>query len=154
MDSIRPLLNCFQRRNLVHNKGERKIPVLIHRALFGSLERFTGILLEHYAGKLPIWLSPTNVAIVTINDKCNDYAKSIKNQLTSEGISSKLDLRNEKIGYKIREHSNTKIPLIFVIGEKEMETNKISVRKLGSREIESSSLKIMLEYIKNEKNKF
>ncbi len=149
-------LNLPKRLGCVYidNKGERKIPVLIHRALFGSLERFTGILLEHYAGKLPIWLSPTNVAIVTINDKCNDYAKSIKNQLTSEGISSKLDLRNEKIGYKIREHSNTKIPLIFVIGEKEMETNKISVRKLGSREIESSSLKIMLEYIKNEKNKF
>jgi len=149
-------LNLPKRLGCVYidNKGERKIPVLIHRALFGSLERFTGILLEHYAGKLPIWLSPTNVAIVTINDKCNDYAKSIKNQLTREGISSKLDLRNEKIGYKIREHSNTKIPLIFVIGEKEMETNKISVRKLGSREIESSSLKIMLEYIKNEKNKF
>ena len=137
----------------IDNTGERKTPVLIHRALFGSLERFTGILLEHYAGKLPIWLSPTNVAIVTINDKCNDYAQSIKNQLTREGISSKLDLRNEKIGYKIREHSNTKTPLIFVIGEKELETNKISVRKLGSNEIESTSLKKMLEYIKNEKNK-
>ena len=110
--------------------------------------------MEHYAGRLPIWLSPTNVAIVTINDKCIDYAKSIKKKLSREGISCKLDLRNEKIGYKIREHSNAKIPLIFVIGEKELETNKIALRKLGSTEIENTTLQKMLKYIKNEKNKF
>ena len=149
-------LNLPQRLgcSYIDNNGEKKVPVLIHRALFGSLERFIGILIEHYAGKLPIWLSPVNIAIVTINNKCNDYALAIRSKLFKEGISCKLDLRNEKIGYKIREHSNTKIPLIFVIGEKEEGNKTISVRRLGSKEIENTTLQAMIDFIKNEKNKY
>ncbi len=138
----------------IDNKGVKKNPVLIHRALFGSLERFIGILIEHYSGKLPLWLTPTNVAIVTINNKCDDYAKFLKKILLEEDISCKIDLRNEKIGYKIREHSKTKIPFIFVIGESEVENKTISLRRLGSKEIENYSIKKILDYIKNEKTKY
>ena len=110
--------------------------MLIHRALFGSLERFIGILIEHYAGKLPLWLSPVNVAIVTINNKFDEYAKKLYKKLLKEKITCKLDLRNEKVSYKIREHSTTKVPLIFVIGEKEVESNTVALRTLGSKDIE------------------
>ncbi len=137
----------------IDSNGEKKIPVLIHRALFGSLERFIGILIEHYAGKLPIWLSPIKVAVVTINNNCDNYAKDIKEKLLQEDISCKLDLRNEKIGYKIREHITNKVPLIFVIGEKEVSNKKIAVRKLGSNETEITTFESILGFIKNEKNK-
>ena len=139
--------------NYVDSNGEKKVPVLIHRALFGSLERFIGILLEHYNGQLPLWLSPVNVAIATINSKCEEYAIDIQKRLLEENITCKLDLRNEKISYKIREHSNTKIPLIFVIGEKEVKEKAISVRRLGSREITNSSLVSIINFIKNERIK-
>ena len=138
----------------IDNKGVKKNPVLIHRALFGSLERFIGILIEHYSGKLPLWLTPTNVVIVTINNKCDDYAKFLKKIMLEEDISCKIDLRNEKIGYKIREHSTAKIPFIFVIGESEVENKTISLRRLGSKEIENYSIKKILNFIKNEKNKY
>ncbi len=138
----------------INKEGEKVIPVLIHRALFGSLERFIGILIEHYAGRLPIWLSPVNVAIVTINNKYDDYAINLYNRLSKEKITCKLDLRNEKIGYKIREHSSTKIPLIFVIGEKEVASNSVALRRLGSKDIENTSIEQIISYIKNEKNKF
>ena len=138
----------------IDNKGVKKNPVLIHRALFGSLERFIGILIEHYSGKLPLWLTPTNVVIATINNKCDDYAKFLKKILLEEDISCKIDLRNEKIGYKIREHSKTKIPFIFVIGESEVENKTISLRRLGGKEIENYSIKKILNFIKNEKNKY
>ena len=139
--------------NYVDSNGEKKVPVLIHRALFGSLERFIGILLEHYNGQLPLWLSPVNVAIATINSKCEEYAIDIQKRLLEENITCKLDLRNEKISYKIREHSNTKIPLIFVIGEKEVKEKAISVRRLGSREIRNSTLVSIINFIKNERIK-
>ena len=138
----------------VNSEGEKKIPVLIHRALFGSLERFIGILIEHYAGKLPLWLSPVNVAIVTINNKFDEYAKKLYKKLLKEEITCKLDLRNEKVSYKIREHSTTKVPLIFVIGEKEVENNTVALRTLGSKDIESISMEKVISLIKNEKNKF
>ena len=139
--------------NYVDSNGEKKVPVLIHRALFGSLERFIGILLEHYNGQLPLWLSPVNVAIATVNSKCEEYAIDIQKRLLEENITCKLDLRNEKISYKIREHSNTKIPLIFVIGEKEVKERAISVRRLGSREIRNSTLVSIINFIKNERIK-
>ena len=138
----------------VNSEGEKKIPVLIHRALFGSLERFIGILIEHYAGKLPLWLSPVNVAIVTINNKFDEYAKKLYKKLLKEEITCKLDLRNEKVSYKIREHSTTKVPLIFVIGEKEVENNTVALRTLGSKDIKSISMEKVISLIKNEKNKF
>ena len=92
---------------------------MIHRAFFGSLERFIGILIEHYSGKLPKWLAPIQVAIATINDNCNDYCDEISEKLQSEGIRTK-DKRNEKLNYKIREISNEKIPFLLVIGDKEV----------------------------------
>jgi threonyl-tRNA synthetase len=140
--------------NYVNKEGEKVRPVLIHRALFGSLERFIGILIEHYAGRLPLWLSPINLVIVTINNKFDEYATNLHNKFLKEGIASKIDLRNEKVGYKIREHSNTKIPLILVIGEKEVESNTVALRKLGSTDVESYSIEKIISLIKNEKNKF
>ena len=140
--------------NYVNKEGEKVRPVLIHRALFGSLEGFIGILIEHYAGRLPLWLSPVNLVIVTINNKFDEYATNLHNKFLKEGIASKIDLRNEKVGYKIREHSNTKIPLILVVGEKEVENNTVALRKLGSTDVESYSIEKIISLIKNEKNKF
>ena len=140
--------------NYINKAGEKMVPVLIHRALFGSLERFIGILIEHYAGRLPLWLSPVNVAIVTINNKFDEYASNLYDKFLKEGITCKLDLRNEKVGYKIREHSSTKIPLILVIGEKEVESNTVALRKLGSQDIEISSIEKIINFIKYEKNKY
>lgn len=113
--------------------GSRQRPVMLHRAVLGSLERFLGIVIESTAGHLPLWLSPQPVAICTITSAVDDYAKKVSEQLTAAGIYHELDLRNEKIGYKVREHSNQKTPLIFVIGEQEAAENKVAVRRLGSR---------------------
>ena len=116
--------------------GQKKTPVMLHRALFGSLERFTGILIEHYAGHLPFWLSPLQIIIATITSDSDNYADNIFNQLKDSGLHVEKDIRNEKIGYKIREHSAAKIPVIMVIGKKESENKTVSVRRLGSEKNE------------------
>ena len=116
----------------VAKDGAKKIPVMLHRALFGSLERFIGILIENYAGKLPFWLSPAQAVVCTIADENNNYAKKLFEDLFKEGIKCEVDLRNEKINYKVREHSLAKIPYIIVCGNKEVEENTVTVRKLGS----------------------
>jgi len=134
----------------VNKEGNKQPPVMIHRALFGSLERFTGILLEHYAGNLPFWLSPIQVVISTITKKFDIYAKEVSEALGAKNIKVELDLRNEKIGYKIREHSNAKIPIILIIGEKEKENKSVAVRKLGSNKVESYLLKDFIDLIYNE----
>ena len=118
----------------VDEDGQKKTPVMLHRALFGSLERFTGILIEHYAGHLPIWLSPVQVVIATITSDTDDYGYEVLNKMKSEKIRAEIDTRNEKIGYKIREHSNLKVPAILAIGKKEAEEQTVSVRRLGSQE--------------------
>ena len=138
--------------SFVNKKGEKQRPVLIHRALFGSLERFIGILLEHYSGKLPLWLSPQETVIATISEQFKDYARAIQKKLLDNNISSEIDNRNEKIGYKIREHSFQKIPIIIIVGEKEIKNNNISIRRLGSKELENSSLDDFIRDIKLEKN--
>ena len=125
---------------IINSNGIKERPVMIHRALFGSLERFIGILIEHYAGNLPVWLSPTKVVVTTVTEKCSDYANEVFKFLSSSNIKTEIDLRNEKIGYKIREHSNSKTPIIIIIGEKEKENNTVSVRRLGSNDIETLSL--------------
>jgi threonyl-tRNA synthetase len=140
--------------NFIAEDGQKYPPVMLHRALFGSIERFIGILLENYAGHLPLWLSPTQVVIATIVSEADSYAQELYNELKSKNIRVDLDLRNEKIGYKIREHSSTKIPLIFVIGEKEVASNSVALRRLGSKDIENTSIEQIISYIKNEKNKF
>ena len=116
----------------VAKDGTKKIPVMLHRALFGSLERFIGILIENYAGKLPFWLSPAQAVVCPIAEENNNYVKKLFEDLFKEGIKCEMDLRNEKINYKIREHSLAKIPYIIVCGKKEVSENTVTVRKLGS----------------------
>ena len=116
----------------VAKDGTKKIPVMLHRALFGSLERFIGILIENYAGKLPFWLSPAQAVVCPIAEENNSYVKKLFEDLFKEGIKCEMDLRNEKINYKIREHSLAKIPYIIVCGKKEVNDKTVTVRKLGS----------------------
>ena len=123
---------------------------MLHRALFGSLERFTGILIEHYAGHLPFWLSPTQVVIATITSYTDEYAKEVKATLQKLEINSEVDIRNEKIGYKIREHSNSKIPIILVVGKKESQDKTISVRRLGKTSTEVINLEEIKLILKKE----
>lgn len=108
--------------------GSKKIPVMLHRAILGSFERFMGILIEHYAGKFPLWLSPVQVAVLTISEKQNNYAEKVTQILKKRGIRAIFDLRNEKIGFKIREHTLQKVPYLLVIGDKEVETGQVAVR--------------------------
>lgn len=128
--------------------GSRQRPVMLHRAVLGSLERFLGIVIESTAGHLPLWLSPQPVAVCTITSAVDEYAKSISAQLTEAGIYHELDLRNEKIGYKVREHSSQKTPIIFVIGEKEAAENQVAIRRLGSRETTVKPFSEVLEELK------
>ena len=116
----------------VAKDGNKKIPVMLHRALFGSLERFIGILIENYAGKLPFWLSPSQAVVCPIAEDNNNYVKKLFEDLFKEGIKCEMDLRNQKINYKIREHSLAKVPFIVVCGKKEVADNTVTVRKLGS----------------------
>ena len=117
--------------NYINEKGEKKKPVLIHRALFGSLERFLGILIEHYNGKFPFWLAPRQVVICPITEKFNNFGSNIYKKILELGFKVELDSRNEKISYKIREHSHKKIPLILIIGEKEKKEKAVTVRELS-----------------------
>ena len=116
--------------------GQKHHPVMLHRALFGSLERFTGILLEHYAGNLPLWLAPVQAVVAPITSEIDSYANEIYNQLKSSDIRVDLDTRNEKINYKIRDNSLQKIPYMLIVGKKEQENKSISIRKFGSKEQE------------------
>ncbi len=114
--------------------GEKHIPVMIHRAIFGSLERFAGILIEHYAGHLPLWLSPTQVMVTTIVSEADGYAGEVRDALIRAGLRADIDLRNEKINYKVREHSVAKMPVMFVVGKREAEEKSVSIRRLGSKD--------------------
>lgn len=108
--------------------GSKQIPVMVHRAILGSFERFMGILIEHYAGKLPLWLSPVQAVVLTISEKQNEYAEKVCQTLKKSGVRANFDLRNEKIGFKIREHTLQKVPYLLVIGDKEVETGQVAVR--------------------------
>jgi threonyl-tRNA synthetase len=121
----------------VDKDGTKKVPVMLHRALFGSLERFIGILIENYAGKLPFWLSPTQAVVCPIAEENNEYVKKLFEDLFKEGIQCEVDLRNQKINYKIREHSLAKVPMIIVCGKKEVADNTVTVRRLGSEKQET-----------------
>ena len=121
----------------VDKDGTKKVPVMLHRALFGSLERFIGILIENYAGKLPFWLSPSQAVVCPIAEENNEYVKKLFEELFKEGIKCEMDLRNEKINYKIREHSLAKVPIIIVCGKKEVTDNTVTIRRLGSEKQET-----------------
>ena len=130
--------------------GNKKIPVMLHRALFGSLERFTGILIEHYAGHLPFWLSPLQAVVATITSDTDEYAYKVQKALVSKGIRAEIDTRNEKIGYKIREHSNSKVPAIIAVGKKEAQDKTVSVRRIGSSETKTFKLEDIVTSLSEE----
>ena len=132
----------------IGSDGEKHVPVMLHRAIFGSLERFTGILIEHYAGRLPLWISPTQIVIVTISSQADDYAKEVLEYCQNNNLRAEVDLRNEKISYKIREHISVKIPLLFVIGQKEIEDRTVTIRELGNTEQKTLSLTDAVSEIK------
>ena len=120
--------------------GSKHRPVMMHRAILGSFERFLGVLIENYAGKLPLWLAPTQIVFMTVTDEVSDYASSLKAQCDDLNLRAELDLRNEKIGYKIREHSTAKVPLMAVIGKEEMASNTISIRNLSENKTNTYSV--------------
>ena len=113
--------------------GEKHEPVMLHRALFGSLERFAGILIEHHAGRFPLWLAPTQLVIAPIVSQIDGYAGEVLEKCRSAGLRCEIDTRNEKINYKVREHSHAKVPVLFVVGQREMEDGTVSVRRLGEK---------------------
>ena len=132
--------------------GTKDTPVMIHRAILGSLERFVGILIEHYSGNLPLWLAPTQITILNITDKHKEYSTSINNQLIQLGYRSECDLSNEKIGYKIRNHAMTRVPYMLIIGDKELEDKKVTVRDRTGNDLGSMSIDQFCEMLKNEIN--
>ncbi len=130
--------------------GNRHRPIMIHRVVFGSIERFIGILIEHFAGKFPLWLSPVQVRILTISDKYADYAKEIEKTFKREGLRCEIDERSEKIGYKIRTAQLERIPYMLVIGEKEVQTNSVSVRGRDSGDMGSMPVERLLKVLREE----
>jgi threonyl-tRNA synthetase len=130
--------------------GSRKHPVMIHRALFGSLERFCGILIEHYAGHFPLWLAPEQIVVATITDEADDYAGKVLAAVRARRLRAQADLRNEKISYKVREHSVTKIPVILVVGKREAEEGTVAIRRLGGKAQEILPLEQALDALAEE----
>ncbi|RZL76633.1 MAG: threonine--tRNA ligase, partial [Sphingomonas sp.] len=117
----------------VGEDGNRHRPVMLHRAILGTFERFIGILIEHHAGRFPLWLSPVQAVVATIVSDADDYAGQVADQLRRAGIRVETDLRNEKINYKVREHSVAKVPVLLVVGKREAEEGKVAIRRLGSQ---------------------
>jgi threonyl-tRNA synthetase len=134
----------------VGEDGQKHTPVLLHRAMFGSLERFIGILIEHHAGNLPLWLSPLPVKVLTITSKADNYAREVVRQLNSAGIQAECDLRNEKISYKVREHSLSKVPVLFAVGHREIEEETVAIRRLGSKEQITAKLNKAIQDLQKE----
>ena len=124
----------------VAEDGARHRPVMLHRAILGSLERWIGILIEQYSGRMPVWLSPVQVVVAPITDSANDYAEQVHTAALAAGLRTEIDTRNEKIGYKIREHSTAKVPFILAVGGREAEAGTVALRRLGSDKQEIISL--------------
>jgi threonyl-tRNA synthetase len=134
----------------VAEDGSRQVPVMLHRAILGSFERFIGILIEEYAGEMPAWLAPTQAVILNITDSQSDYCLDVVKQLKNKGFRVETDLRNEKIGFKIREHTIQKVPYLLVVGDRELESGQIAVRArngddLGSMTIDDFSSLLAIE---------
>jgi threonyl-tRNA synthetase len=130
--------------------GQRHTPVMLHRAIFGSMERFIGILLEHYAGKLPLWLAPVQAVVTTITSEGDAYAAEVQAALAEAGLRAELDISNEKINYKVREHSLKKVPVMLVVGKREAENRTVAVRRLGGKEQEVLALDEAVATLKRE----
>ena len=133
--------------NYIEENGQRNRPIMLHRALMGSLERFFGCLVEHYAGAFPLWLAPVQVILLPITDQNQEYADEVFKKLTNSGFRVEKDLRNEKIGFKIREAQLQKIPYMVVLGEKERENNDLAVRKRRSKETVTLSIDAFIDKI-------
>ena len=129
----------------VDKDGVKKVPVMLHRALFGSLERFIGILIENYAGKFPFWISPLQTVVIPISEDFEDYSKKVSKKIQDAGISSMVDLKNHNLNYKIREHSLSKIPILLICGKKEVDTNSVTIRRLDSNKQENMKLDLFLK---------
>ena len=131
--------------SFVDKDGNKKIPVMLHRALFGSLERFIGILIENYAGKFPFWISPLQVIVIPISEEFDDYAKEVNAKIINAGISSEVDLKNHNLNYKIREHSLSKVPLLLICGKKEVDSKSVTIRRLDTNKQENMELNLFLK---------
>ena len=131
--------------SFVDKDGTKKIPVMLHRALFGSLERFIGILIENYAGKFPFWIAPLQAVVIPISEEFDSYAKEVNEKINNVGISSEVDLKNHNLNYKIREHSLSKIPLLLICGKKEVDSNSVTIRRLDTNKQENMELKLFLK---------
>jgi threonyl-tRNA synthetase len=130
--------------------GQRHRPVMLHRALLGSMERFVGVLIEHYAGHLPLWLAPVQAVVATITGDADAYANDVQAALAAAGLRSETDLRNEKINYKVREHSLAKVPLLLVVGKKEAADRSVAIRRLGGEKQEVLALDEAITRLKRE----
>jgi threonyl-tRNA synthetase len=130
--------------------GNKHTPVMLHRAIFGSLERFIGILLEHYAGALPFWLAPQQVVVTTITSEADAYANEVVAELGRAGVRAEADLRNEKINYKVREHSLAKIPVILAAGKREVAERTVALRRLGAQNQTNLTLAAAVEQLRAE----
>ncbi len=124
----------------VEKDGSKRVPVMLHRALFGSLERFIGILIENYSGKLPFWISPLQTVVIPVSDEFDEYSKKVNKQLIDAGFSSEVDLKNHNLNYKIRDHSLSKVPILLICGKKEVDSNSVTIRRLDSNEQENIEL--------------
>ena len=131
--------------NYIGEDNNKHRPVMLHRAALGALERFIGIMIENYAGKLPMWLTPVQCVVATITGEVDDYAIEVCEQLKATGIRAELDIRNEKINYKVREHSLAKVPALFVVGEREAKDKTVAIRRLGSQGQNIESLEKAIE---------
>jgi threonyl-tRNA synthetase len=131
----------------VGEDGKRHQPLMVHRALYGSVERFFGVLIEHYAGAFPVWLSPVQTAIVPIGEKHLEYANKVGDVLKKQGVRVEVDGRNEKMNAKIREHAMQKVPFILVVGDKEAEANSVNVRTRGQEKTETVPLDAFVQRI-------
>jgi len=129
----------------IDKDGTKKVPVMLHRALFGSLERFIGILIEHYAGKFPFWISPLQTVVIPISEEFDDYATQVSKKIKQTGMSSFVDLKKHNLNYKIRDHSLAKIPLLLICGKKEVDSNSVTIRRLDSNKQENMDLDVFLK---------
>jgi len=134
----------------VGEDSARHVPVMLHRAILGSLERFIGILIEQYAGNFPLWLAPVQLAVINITDRQAEYAEQVRRELEKQGFRVKLDLRNEKIGFKIREHSMQRVPYLLIIGDKELENQTIAVRTQKGEDLGSMNITDLISRLKTE----
>ena len=134
----------------IDEQGQKGTPIMIHRAIFGSIERFIGILVEHYAGRLPLWLAPVQIAILTVSDQYMDYAQEIQLSLKKAGFRVKLDKRNEKLGFKIRDYTIKKVPYEFIIGESEKTNKTVALRCVNGKQKTDIPLDELITALKKE----